>query len=280
MSIHAGITPPHLPLLQKAIFVDWNGVLSHDPFWISILRSTVHPLHSELSTAVQWLFKQNNDVVNSWMRGQVSAKEVIKLLGITLDRRYAGDFLQRRLLQDCQEMKVCKGLVTLLRKAADHAFIVIATDNMDCFYAQVAYLRSKSKRSHSDEASGFTLKDAIWHFDDILCSSAIGVLKREEPEAFFEPWLRVHSLGFADALLLDDVEANCCAFRRAGGAAIKIGQSDYDEHFRAAEETILHWATAGSNLRDDASAPIPDMPSPQPRRPTQSLFSWDLIDDR
>jgi len=41
------------PTEIKVIFVDWHGVLSRDPFWISILRNAWHPLHQQLSEATE-----------------------------------------------------------------------------------------------------------------------------------------------------------------------------------------------------------------------------------
>lgn len=35
-----------VPLSGRVIFSGWHGVLSRDPFWVSIRGSTAHPLHA------------------------------------------------------------------------------------------------------------------------------------------------------------------------------------------------------------------------------------------
>lgn len=41
-----------MPLSRRVIFSDWHGVLSRDPFWVSIRRSATHPLHTQLETGM------------------------------------------------------------------------------------------------------------------------------------------------------------------------------------------------------------------------------------
>jgi hypothetical protein len=58
-----------------------------------------------------------------------------------------------------------------------------------------------------------------------------GVLKSEDPQAFFGPWLAAHGVGFTDAVLIDDRADNCAAFTRESRAAIqwKIGTNDLSD---------------------------------------------------
>ena len=81
--------------------------------------------------------------------------------------------------------------------------IVLATDNVDCFFEQL----DAKPELHA------VLNGA-------LCSSAVGRLKSEDVLGFFKPWLDMHQLTFADAVLLDDSPQNCRSFEAVGGAAI------------------------------------------------------------
>ncbi|MDF1744632.1 MAG: hypothetical protein P1V19_13130, partial [Gimesia sp.] len=215
---------PVLPLWDKVIFVDWHGVLSRDPFWMSILNTRQHPLHKQLSGAVEKLFSQNEPLICDWMRGKVNASEVIESLELVLNKPYNSDYLVRKLVDDCRLMRTNAGLFNVLQKAQNNgAFVVLATDNMDCFFEQIqrSMNRRRSYRKSIDLSKNQTLPmaETVNLFDDVLCSSELGVLKREDPTRFFGDWLDKRSLDFKNALLLDDLEDNCSGFCSAGGAA-------------------------------------------------------------
>lgn len=194
-----------LPIWTRCIFVDWHGVLSNGVFWESIVHSSNHALRFELGRAVDDLFGNRFDLVESWMRGLVSSVEVISEMEIQLSRKYADDFLLRRLIEDCLEMEINRQVMDGINSHdPDQTLRVLATDNMDCFVD--ASLRKKS--------------DLRQMFDEILCSSEIGVLKAEDPQRFFGWWLEEHELSSTDAILVDDSMANCQQFERWGGNAI------------------------------------------------------------
>jgi FMN phosphatase YigB (HAD superfamily) len=56
-------------------------------------------------------------------------------------------------------------------------------------------------------------------FDELLCSSRLGVLK-SDPERFFAATLHRQGMTAADALLVDDFASNCAAFEQWGGRAM------------------------------------------------------------
>ncbi|WP_280491926.1 hypothetical protein [Nocardia asiatica] len=67
-----------------------------------------------------------------------------------------------------------------------------------------------------------TLRAAATGFDALLCSSSLGVLKRDDPGRFFGPWLTAAGLTFTDALLIDDNPDNCHAFAAHGGSTLLV----------------------------------------------------------
>lgn len=216
-----------LPLGGRVVFVDWQGVLSRDLFWTSILRNETHPLRVELGAKLGEIFA-SDAIAHEWMRGTISSNEIITDMGIVLDRRFRPDFLARRLNDDCIKMHVNAELGGLLSWLRTTAVIVLATDNMDCFVH--AFERARARNRRIPERAK-TLEDWIAIWDDIVCSSEVGALKAEDPIGFFGPWLSAHGLTFSDALLIDDRVDNCAAFRAQGGATVqwKMGVNDIDE---------------------------------------------------
>jgi hypothetical protein len=217
-----------VPLAGRVIFSDWHGVLSRDPFWVSIRDSATHPLHDQLEAGMAGVFASGGQTANEWMKGLLCSGEVIAEMGIRLDRRFRDDFLARRLDLDCARMKVNAPLFEVLRRMRAEAMVVIATDNMDCFAR--AFERARRRRSRRARERE-TLADWAIICDDIICSSKAGALKSEDPQTFFGPWLAAHGVGFADAVLIDDRADNCAAFTGQGGAAIqwKMGTHDISD---------------------------------------------------
>jgi FMN phosphatase YigB (HAD superfamily) len=121
-------------------------------------------------------------------------------------------------------MKVNSNIIQLIKNINDKAFIVLATDNMDCFLETIlkATRNSKSKISKNDETLGNIAK----MFDSTLCSSEIGVLKSEDPNEFYGNWLKLNNFSFKDSLLLDDRKDNCKSFKGMGGQAVQYDSSN------------------------------------------------------
>lgn len=143
------------------------------------------------------------------MRGKTSSEEVSKGLSISVDRRYREDFVARRLREDCRGYKPDTDLLDALAQLRDHAFVVLATDNMDCFADAVA-----------------DIKDLSMAIDYVLCSSDLGYVKDDGVSSFFGPWLSAHGIPLMSALLIDDSADTCATFRSAGGTAIPHDNTD------------------------------------------------------
>jgi hypothetical protein len=205
-------------IFSKVIFLDWHGVISQDPFWVSILTTKTHPLCIKLEQKLVNIFG-NQEILLEWMQGLCSSEDIINKMGIKLDCRYRNDFLQRRLISDCFKMNINVDILNALCKFCPDAIFVLATDNMDCFIKAFRKMKERKHKFDNKNCFGFASR----FFDDIICSSEVGFLKAKNPEAFFGPWLSDHCKTFADALLIDDRADNCNAFRQMGGAAIQWG---------------------------------------------------------
>lgn len=231
----------HLPLWPRVIFVDWSGVLSNDVFWASIRTNNKHPLHSPLAAVSHDFFGENSSKFASWMRGEIGVEDVVEDFGISSkDRRFPDltAFLVKRAHDDCNRMRVREQLLKTICAIHEYCFVVLATDNTDIFQNTVLELRSRSLKSETEDAC---LENVVRTFDDVLCSSSLGVLKKEAPEVFFGSWLANRGLAFSDAILLDDSKINCEAFERFGGRAIEIPKNLTEETISALKHELDLW---------------------------------------
>jgi FMN phosphatase YigB (HAD superfamily) len=191
-----------LRLWPRVLFVDWHGVLSDASLWYSIRSNDRHPFRQRLELKTNHLFRENWPMVAAWMRGDYSSESIVNYLDITPPASARSDYFLRKLYSDCRRMPIYEPMVEALKWARTSSYVVIATDNMDCFIDAARERR-----------------DIRRFADDIISSSDVGVLKAEDPHGFFGGWLHDHGLTFADALLVDDGKDNCRAFSDAGGDA-------------------------------------------------------------
>lgn len=216
---------PQLSLWEKVIFVDWHGVMSTDPFWESVLAQKTK-LGSGLRIHLSKLFRSDTEIVDRWMRGEVTTSEVVEPTRRHFGKNHGSDFLERRIVEDCRMMSVDGDLASLFASLRDRVLIVLATDNTAEF--ETAFRAAKGAptgRPNDQTPITPTLNRIARNFDDILCSASIGVLKAENPDVFFGTWLSQHSMPIYNSLLIDDRQDNCQAFRRLGGRAINWDDS-------------------------------------------------------
>jgi len=180
-----------LPIYHHVTFVDWHGVLSQRLFWSSLSRTQRNSLG--LDAMLNDFFEVST--AKRWMLGQCST---LDLLNKHVDEPTSRDLFQV-VIQETRRARLNATLMRRLEYLRRASFIVIATDNMDCF-SEALRLR----------------RGSIGTFDDVLISSEIGALKRD-PEAFFGPWLHAMNMRFDQATLIDDDEQNIEAFRNMGG---------------------------------------------------------------
>lgn len=224
-----------LNLFKRIIFLDWHGVLSQDPFWTSIVNNNKHQLHGRMEINLKLVFSDKN-VVNNWMRGDLSTNDIIRGMDIKRDGRFNENFLTKRLHDDCAQMRINVQLLHALRKFRPGVMVVLATDNMDCFAETFNRLRGGRNLR-------YVRKDILQHWahfcDDIICSSEEKALKSEDPCGFFGPRLKEYGLAFSDAFLIDDRADNCNSFRAQGGNAVQWKMDENDVEIVTAE--ISRW---------------------------------------
>lgn len=177
-----------MPQNPRYIFIDWNKTLSYSLFWEHLKDN-----HSEaelLPTIEEWLFKDNRAIIEPWMRGQYSTKEIISKIAKGIQK--SESLLWRELAWSCTNMTFCSNQVPALVRDIQqkNVKVVIATDNMDTF------------REFTIPAMQL---DSL--FDDFLISSEMGVLKNDIVDkrlVFFETFMQKHHLSNEEVVLFDD----------------------------------------------------------------------------
>ncbi|MGF6881760.1 FMN phosphatase YigB (HAD superfamily) [Nocardia sp. GP40] len=200
----------------RVIFCDWHGVLCRKPYWHSIIDDPAHPHQAILSRHLETLFTNGNAEGREWMCGVRSSRTIVTDLAAshtTLDVEQ----LLTVLSEDIGRMPVAPDLLRTLTQARSDALVVLATDNIDAFASAI---RTHTHTPRRQDQTTPTLVSSATVFDDLLSSSDLGVLKSQDPQRFFGPWLKQAGLRFADALLIDDRADNCAAFQAHAGLAL------------------------------------------------------------
>ncbi len=194
--------------MKKVIFIDWNKTLSYSLFWEQ-LQNPNHKYNKYLKPIEKWLFVDNREIINSWMRGVINAKDVAKR--ISKDTNIPEEIILNELKISCQKMKLCSTKITNLisKIQKKNIKVVIATDNMDVF-------------------DQYTIPAMNLHsiFDGVINSSNIGFLK-DDPEPkdsilFFDDYLKKYNLKYEDSVLLDDSPDKTGKYKKLGFDRILI----------------------------------------------------------
>jgi FMN phosphatase YigB (HAD superfamily) len=185
----------------KTIFFDWNNTLSTSLFWDQ-LNEPNHPRHDWYQRIADFVFAENQSLVNSWMKGDCDHKYVAKMISEKFG--YPLDTVLSDLIESCRRMKIISPEVLPLVKRLREKGIkcVIATDNMDTF-AEFTVPALK-------------LND---HFDDILVSCDKKIFKFEVNEKaipFFDDYLEDNELSYRDVVLFDDNGDKTGTYQRLG----------------------------------------------------------------
>jgi len=191
-----------LSIFDIFVFFDWYNTLSTAQFWDSILANERHPLAGPLNGVLEDLFRGRKEYVGAWMRGLVTDEQVIATLNLTLPRGYRDGYLLRELLRDCRNAQIDPAMADIVRALRARAFLAVASDNMECFVHAAPRVLTGELR-----------------IDELIVSSSVGSLKKENPQRFFGPTLERYGLEPADAILIDDCADTCQIFREWGGSA-------------------------------------------------------------
>ncbi len=198
--------------MKKVVFVDWNKTLSYSLFW-EHLQDHRHLNHKHLPSIEKWLFVDNRDIINPWMRGELSALSVVNKM--SYDTGIDKALIINELHRSCKEMHYSiNNLESIIKKIQKRGTkVVIATDNMDTF---------------SDFTVPAMSLDKV--FDGILNSHSIGYLKDDELPVdrilFFDGYLKSNGWEYADAILLDDSPDSSGKYKKLGFDRVLIDSQE------------------------------------------------------
>jgi len=189
-------------MTPKLLFLDWDGTLCFDYFWRSLTSK-----NERVREAVNFLFSEEKDLINDWLRGDFSSEEINTMISEKSGCSF--DELWNSFVRDCQTMTFDSRLRESLSKIRRTSKIVLVTGNMDCFRRfTIPALR---------------LDDC---FDDMVISCEVGYLKNEKAGQQFIDIARKFRIELSDTVLIDDSDKALKIFARLGGVTIKTSDLD------------------------------------------------------
>ena len=177
---------------KKIVFLDWDGTLSHGRFWSGLDKESYENIQN-------LLFAKNESPADQWMKGEKTSEEVCAWLeGIT---GHTSSLLMDELSKSCEQMTLSDVTLHLISELRKNAYLVLITDNMDCF-------------------SRFTVpaNQLQTVFDRIINSSDIARSKRDQDGLSFRETAEQYGLQLSNSILIDDSEKTCNLFQQMGGA--------------------------------------------------------------
>ncbi len=189
---------------QKPIlFIDFNGVISYDDFWLSI-RDKKHELNKYHAEIEQFLFEDNRDIVQDWMVGKYTSEDIHKIIedNVGVDSKKLFDVF----VNDCTNLDISNNILEQVVKLKPKYHIILITDNMDSL-DRFTFPRHLSKL------------DRI--FDRIDNSYNLKNLKRHNNGSYFIERLKERNSPIKRSILIDDSNTNCEVFKGLGGISYR-----------------------------------------------------------
>lgn len=179
----------------KVVIFDFDGVLCHDRFY----KKTLLPKYSKVYDWIQENIFADWELVNHWMRGEISSKDINKLVSKNTGIEY--NKLTKLYEESVQQMQLDPDLLKLAAKFKKLGCKVgIITGNMDVF-SEITVPNYKL-----DEK-----------FDFIINSADYGMLKDEKNGQIFDIALKNVGEEIENSLLIDDSAKTIKLFKQKGG---------------------------------------------------------------
>lgn len=178
-------------MIPEAIFIDFNGTLSHSLFWEHLKDSDLKEDRDMFAACVDALFTNRKDEIYSWMRGGSSTEKELKFVANKAKQDY--NQILKEFIKGCELMELASENLkeTILELRKKGVKVVISTNNMDCFSRwTVPAMNLKSQ------------------FDDILNSFDRKGMKHDNDESgetiFFRGFFQKNNLNPSKCLFIDD----------------------------------------------------------------------------
>ena len=182
---------------KNILFVDFNGVISYNPFWASLKKpsSAMHYLSKPIET---FLFKNNFDLVVGWLKGKYTTEQIHDFLEKGMKIKFNKNELLKIFADDCAKIDISKKIMNELKQLKKHFKIVLMTDNMDTL-------------------NRFTIpNNPILNevFDCIVNSYDLKMCKRDNNCKAFVDIVKKFNASAPHSFLIDDSPKNCDAFEK------------------------------------------------------------------
>lgn len=189
---------------KPILFVDFDGTICHDRFW----RSLNAGLYEKIQ---QFLFRENKEMVNDWMRGKHTSEDVNAVIADHIGVSF--EELWTLFRKDCETMSIPTSILEKLKSLRDRFHVVLMTDNMDCF-------------------DRFTIPalDLQSYFDAIHNSCNTGKFKNDNQGEVFIEYAKQYSVPLRDAILIDNSPSACAVFSNLGGTAHLVCEKEGTEY--------------------------------------------------
>jgi FMN phosphatase YigB (HAD superfamily) len=189
--------------IQKILFVDFNGIISYDTYWKSLLEPS-HPLHEYKAKIEEYLFKQNPDIIKQWMLGKYTSEDIHQMLHHKLGVQY--EKLFEIFKKDCREIDISEKVLEKVKELKSEYYCILSTGNMDCFDRFI--LPSNPQLAET--------------FDEIDNSYYLGILKTTNNGEYFSNKAQSLHVDLKDCVVIDDSAKVCSVFEELGGFAINV----------------------------------------------------------
>jgi len=181
---------------KPILFCDFDGVLSHDKYWRSLLPEKYQEVQ-------EFLFGNDKSIVNAWMRGRHTAEEVNQLVSEHIGIPF--ESLWGLFVQDCQTIRVSQEVLKRLSDLRDRYTVILITGNMDSF--------------NRFTRSALRLDD---YFDLISNSFDEGMTKTDEGGVLFLKYANKYEISLENCLIFDDSQNVCKTFSDLGGKSCLV----------------------------------------------------------
>lgn len=186
---------------KNILFIDFNGVISYNPFWITI-KDPEHKLNKHFQVIEEFIFRKDKDIVLSWMSGELTTEEVHERLRVALNIPVNEiDEIKKLFIEECKSIDISAKVLYMLSELKKYYHIILVTDNMDTF-------------------SRFTVPNNTYFndvFDEIHDSYIRGTFKKSDNGKLFLEVSERYNVPIEYCTLIDDSKNNCACFSELGG---------------------------------------------------------------
>jgi hypothetical protein len=102
----------NLKFKKGILFVDFNGVISYDPFWKSMIKND-HPLHCFYEPIENYLFRNKNSLIDDWMLGKYTSEQIHQILADKIGIPYQPLF--EIFSEDCKKLDMSKPILKVIQ---------------------------------------------------------------------------------------------------------------------------------------------------------------------